>query len=717
MSHRLDGKSVWYIMIGEGWHEIHKHGTTFHVSRRKDPYYTHNPYKVMYMRVFVLDMTTTSIPLYVLDSVHFPRWLESRGLAIQCRLGGGTEFYTHPDPVGLAKEFFTAYGIPILEEVDNDDEFPVHGDIDATARKVLDDEDCARADSKRAAAAAIATPHHDFLRVFIPGGALRKHQQELWEVWNTILESETDTYYSGIIQWPTATGKTFAMLILLLLTAQKWMRAGKVFRALLIAPQNGILDTLMTHIRKLSAFGIAVLEGHDGALRSLTIPTDTSFVLTATHAALTNRDVVDRLPPIAHIHYDEVHRITGELLFGILQEKIASWGTAYLTGTSATPKTSNKEQHRKIAELFGDPLTILHRAELEDMVERGYIARPRFHIAQIEKGPPETYAIAMVDQMMTLVGQRQTEGLWRGGKVILYLETLALVRIAHAIVKDKIPMDWRVYAAVSDVPREETDYQFLKDPADGTPRILFACEKFREGADVAGVEFTQILMGNTIAAYILLQIIGRALRVDYVNKEAWCCIMRPTTDDGASVLDGILLDLESMIQYKSGGLSTKDLAPFVRTYFGTVTINGRVLDVQETITHVQMLYLRRQIAPETSYRTAQSICREHRIADSTDYRRRQEHDLTSLPQDPVTYYKGFGWKGWHEFLHGSDRTISLEQFKTHVVQGLAIHTADDWGKAQGHYPQYPTLQHIHDGYFVGICEYRQIAETVRAGRR
>jgi superfamily II DNA or RNA helicase len=725
MTHILDGKPVWYVLSSEGWNggAIVKHGTTFHVSRRKDPYATSNPYKVAYKRVFVLSQSSLDrlgVHLYALDSINFPAWLDKKGLAgTHCKLGGGNEFYIHPDPVALAHAFFADIGIVVTEEIDDDEQFPINGDV---STKVLLKEDKAREQiikSREKPCLKRKADKAGFLDVFLPGGALRSHQEELWAEWMRILATQAS--YKGIVHWPTGTGKTYAMLLLLLLSAEKHFQEGKVFRGLLIAPQNSILDTLMTHIRKLSLFGIEVLEGHRGGFSGLTIPTDKPFLLVTTHASLTTPEAFLRLPPINHVHYDEVHRITGEEFFGLLTAKMAEWGTAYLTGTSATPKTSNKLQHEKIAQLFGEPATILHRAEMDDMVRRGYIAAPRFFISQTTLDSPEMMIACLVEEVKQLVIQRQSAGLWRGGKAIVYLDTLRLTQMAYETARLRLPKEWQFYAALDSIAPENSDSRFLTDKADGTPRILFACEKFREGADITGLEFTALLMGKTIAAYILLQMIGRALRSDYKEKEGWCLIMRPQyEDDGeTTALQHILLDLEALIGCPSGTASRKDLAPFVNQYLGDVTINGRKLDLEETLTHVQNLYLRRALAPETSYKIAQMICLEHMIADSADYKIRQAKDLTALPADPATYYRGFGWKGWHEYLHGPLRSVNLEDFTKSVVRAQGVHTAEGWLGVQASYPEMPSLQQIHDGYFEGIKEFSEIVKRaqLRVGRR
>ena len=185
---------------------------------------------------------------------------------------------------------------------------------------------------------SVVSLQDDFFETFIPKGKLpRRIQTELWEVYMEILNKNAK--YNGIVQWPTGTGKTIALLTLIILTFAKCQKDHQIYRGLLIAPTNDIFTTLLPVIKKLENWGIAVLEGHEGQLSTLNVPADKNIVVLATHAALTNEKNWQRLPPMTHIHYDEVHRITGDELFELLKQHSGEekWKTAYITGTSATP--------------------------------------------------------------------------------------------------------------------------------------------------------------------------------------------------------------------------------------------------------------------------------------------------------------------------------------------------------------------------------------------
>jgi len=667
-----DNRSAFYIMNCSSWEGRIKYGTSWHLPKRKDPFFTTNPTPVSFQHCFLLDPTSFSKKedLYTLDSLHFPLWLRSRGYSTRLEEGGGTEFYRHTDPVAIVREFLASRGLRIVEELTADPfPYPSSGFSamdDGEKDKELVEEDAHIRSAKRAAnlsrlEATITKAR--FLAVYgYP--AFRRIQEEVWDRWAEILATQRS--YRGIVQWPTGTGKTVAELILILLCFDHEKRNGRIYRGVLIAPKNDILDTQIKAIRKLKEFGIEVLEAYNGRFSTIEIPANKPYLLVVTHAALAMRTEdtevdsldtdflvgLDRLVGITHVHYDEVHRATGERFFDALMRKLADWGEPHVTGTSATPKTSDTTQHKKLARIFGDPFTTLHRCEVAEAVAEGWIAPPRFFITQVEgTTTAERTVLAVVRQAAQLVERRIAAGMFRGGKAIVYLDSLRAIKMATDIARDEFPAGWCVYKATED--GTATDHTFVSDKADGTPRILFACDKYREGSDIGGLEFTAVLMGRTIAAYILLQIIGRSLRTDYDGKEGWCCIMRPRFDDETAddVFLHVLLDLEAMIT-KTPGVATKAaVETFVRTYFGDITLQGRVLDVAETVERAQGMYLRREYdarSAKEKYETIRALNRELGLMTRDAYfTSRADH--SRFIEDPPLYFRDT-WTSWYHFL-------------------------------------------------------------------
>lgn len=508
----------------------------------------------------------------------------------------------------------------------------------------------------------------EFFTTFLGKGCTpRRIQLELWDKFEEICR--TDGKYKGIVQWATGTGKTIALLMLIVLTAEKCKREGRIFRGLLIAPKNDIFDTIIHHIRKLSKWGIVVCEGHNARLSSLHIPHDKPVLVTGTHASLTEPEIWDKLPGMDIVHYDEVHRITGEEFYRILNEKLIEWDTQYLTGTSATPKTCNSTQHKKIAELFGTPLQILHKCDVDEAIAEGWIAQPRFGVHVM---PNTVNRISIIQGFLHIIKDsiqaKREMGLWQGGKVIAYLpfrkEVIEAVTLMNAIMPEAV-----VYTAVEDADASADDL-FVSDKADGTPRILFACERYREGSDIKGLEMTIILMGNTIGANIVLQVAGRALRNDYEGKEGWCVIVRPS-DEGTTeddVFDSIVLQIMELIGKETASVpSSPKIRQVVEKFFGHVAISGKVYDVEETVKRIQSLYVRQAFErspPKEKYNVVRNLNKEMGIRSKNQYKERESEHLRYIA-DPKTYFRE-SWVSWYHYV-GLD-TSAFPQTKTEWIR-------------------------------------------------
>jgi superfamily II DNA or RNA helicase len=229
-------------------------------------------------------------------------------------------------------------------------------------------------------------------------------------------------------------------------------------------------------------------------LSTLTIPTDRPILILACHQSLTSQEAWNRLPTLEHIHYDEVHRITGEELFTHLTAHVLRF-PCHLTGTSATPKTADPQQQKRITELFGD--AVLHHCSVEEAVREGWIARPRF---MVELVPAETQPgiRAFVDAVVRANARK-------GGKAIAYLSSRTEEAMyAYRYAQTTYPT-LPVYLAMEDATIKRNDEAFVHT----TERaILFSCQRYREGSDIKGVEVTACLIRDSIAAHLCLQIMG-----------------------------------------------------------------------------------------------------------------------------------------------------------------------------------------------------------------
>jgi superfamily II DNA or RNA helicase len=495
----------------------------------------------------------------------------------------------------------------------------------------------------------------EFFDTFLGKGvAPRRIQLELWDKFDAICCR--DEKYRGIVQWATGTGKTVAMLMMIVHVATEYKQKGRIFRGLIIAPTNDIFDTIMRHIQKLINYDMVVCEGHNARMSSLHIPLDRHVLVTATHAALTEMNIWDKLPAMSMVHYDEVHRATGDGFYAILNERLIEWDTQYLTGTSATPKTCSTAQHAKIMELFGQPMQILHKCNVDEAISEGWIARPRFGVHVVPTAGKSRLSIVgnFVHIIKASIQKKKDMGLWLGGKVIAYLPFQSEVRDAILVAKTVLP-ECVVYSAVNGSDALSDDV-FVDAPVDGTPRILFACERYRQGSDIRGIEMTVLLMGNTIGANVIIQVAGRALRLDYEGKEGWCVIVRPSDDDSTedSVMDSIVLQIMDFIEKTNVGGGTPSVAKIRQTiteFFGDVAISGKVYNIEETIGRIQAMYVRKEFdgaAPKEKYHIVRNINKELGLASKHDYVGRKLEHIKYIA-DPPTYFKA-SWTNWSNYL-------------------------------------------------------------------
>jgi hypothetical protein len=519
----------------------------------------------------------------------------------------------------------------------------------------------------------------EFFKTFLPEGQVpRQIQNELWNTFEQIV-AENDRY-KGIVQWPTGTGKTVAMMLLLFLTYRKHCStSNKPFRAVLISPRNDIFTTILSTICKFRKFGIQVLEGHEGRLSSLKIPSNCHTLILTTHAALTNEEKWTTLGEITHIHYDEVHRITGDKFKECLDAR--SDTICYTTGTSATPLTSDGAQNTHIAKIFGSPLNVIHRCDFARAIEEGYIAKPKFHVEVLQKGASkEALAAAFVDVFIETIIRKD-----KGGKYIAYLDTQEMTHLAIAAFKKKAPLSWRVYTAVENGDAN-TDIEFVDAPLTHNPAVMFACDRFREGSDIKGLEMTAKMIGDTIAGNIIVQIAGRALRKDYEDKEGWCLLVKiaeagTTPDD---IFGDIIGYISQFLKREAKGIhKPRSVAEQLADFVGNVRIGGKSYSQEETIVRIQAIQ-NRQVwekgEPKERYELIRDLNKQHGLTSKQtycDFANRHERYI----EDPKAYFKDW-WVSWYHYL-GVD-TSAFPQTKhewIRVCKEMGLEKWDDYKKS------------------------------------
>lgn len=693
---------------------IIKLGTSFHIANRKSGYKTQWLHCAKFEFVIVLRKDSISPQeLYKLDA-KFLAYLQSNDYGnYHFNEGGGTELYSMACPVpyvDLMKGFLEKEGLP-TEAIILDDPFPIR-DLNSTENEEL------RSESRtKLKIIANSNLRDKFFQIFLPDKVPHRIQSELWDCFKKVCDDGPlrQSIYKGIVQWPTGTGKTIAILLMIVLAKEECDRLEIIYRGLLISPKNDIFNTITSKFKKLSKFGITICDGSNGKLSSIPIPTDKHILVMACPQSLIKDDTgMKNLPAITHVHYDEVHRITGEICFQLLKEMLVKWDTKFLTGTSATPKTSSKEQHQKLAEIFGDPYPIIHKCDVDEAVREKWIATPRFSVCTTPKQEKENrgaYVKSFVLGLKNSIQKKKEMGLWRGGKVIAYLPSIQEVKNAAEEAQNIIP-DATIYLAIGS-DGERTDTKFVTDSADGSLRILFACERYREGSDIEGLDMTAILIGNSISAYILIQIQGRALRKDHEGKEGWCVIVSPCEEGETEqdVLDRIALDILTFIG-DSRPLVKKDFEKYVETYFGDVVVGGQVITKDETVARVQAAYVRREYnSGRFCFNKIRQICLENLITSIAQYNEFRVNN--GLPETP--------WKDKmmtaYDFFHpDSDHRMNVDIFKN-ILLTNNVRTTDRYVEWRVEQPEsYPSVEEVIEGYFHNIVNFQDLLPEGRRRR-
>ena len=556
--------------------------------------------------------------------------------------------------------------------------------------------------------------YEKFLRVFLPGKIPRTIQLDLWNNFETICTNDTllNDIYKGIVQWPTGTGKTLAMLMLIVLSAERCKRQGVQYRCLMITWKDDIFDTIKTEFKKLSEFGIDVIDGTHGNIQNVVFP-NKPFVLFALHQTLVVGTRIDSFPDIYHVHYDEVHRIGGDKLYNMIDlnredNYLIKWNTRLLTGTSATPLTNNSVQHKKIASLFGEKYNLISRCEIDDAVKNGWIANPRFIPNVIPNNKTKDRA-AMIETHVKFViktilqKKDQTQIDLFGGKCIDYNES-SRAEVAYAInfakryiaenhlqikVYSAIEIKFKEIDGISDEEKKlnntdisRNDNLFCSAARDDFIHILFACSRYKEGSDIKNLEMTSTLIGNTIAAHNSIQISGRALRMDYPKKEGWCLISRPSDETVTcqDILDMISLDIVDLILSGNNNLVKGDFERIVRNYIYDIDGNGNKINIDESVDRLQAAYIRRQYARRKkaveglTYKDLASKVRALEIKSPSEYS--EKALINELPDTPSGIR---GWSSWYDLLRA---TPDEKRMKLYDLQKLckdnSILTKEDY---------------------------------------
>ena len=700
--------NTFYIAECEEWGSTIKVGITESPERRKFDCYSYLKTPVRYMALFTLT-TLLTIPLKDLDHFEFPDWMKKKKRFGEYYEGGaGTEFWNLINPIETIKQFLTEMGIGY--ELLEGDPYPtpptpvrVRTSTPISSTLIIE-------------SAPEVSLIERFIQVVLNGRPFRSIQLELWDKFTSMLQGKN--LLRGIVQWPTGVGKTIAILILFVLSydVHKKRTPRTPFRGLFISPTNDIISTLKMHIDKLSIFGLKVLYGNEGKLKTLTLPVSDDYILITTHASLTTEDIsIISLHRFIHIHYDEVHHSTGEILFNAL--KLIQAEIQIITGTSATPLTSRALQHERFHELFGTPVKIISRCEVNYAVQQQWISPPKFTLSAQNPLTPSSFITSLREEI------QRVRGSLKGGKIIAYLPTIAYVRLAY--LEAKKYSDWTSYLANEFEDSEDVilDNIFIKVlPTSTDIHVLFACKRYREGADIKGIDMTAVWMGETISAYILLQIVGRAMRYEGdSSKIGRCMILRGSSSAESSnaIFDNIVMDLQ-VITGDGIGVSNEQVQAYYEQYIEHVYIDNRFVSKEESVERIQRLFERKLIR-DITLKEIQYLCKKYKIDTSYKYITKLRIDFPDLPENPVPINTT-----WYDFLHPEQLTrMKPQEFVKEFLEpniitlstGYDVWYMDQSSEVKLHVP---SLQHILDGFFgtyTSISQLRETFGTIVVGRR
>jgi len=710
-----------------------KIGTTLYPENRKWASKTYGPNPPIYLHLFKFASETfgnNPQNLYDLDNKKFPKFLIQQGLGDKhINNGGGTEWYVKDDwnYLEVLLEFFKSQGLTVVEQLDNDP-FPLKAPDNNT--NIEREDECIQI----VKSLKVETLYEKFLRVFLPGKTPRNIQVNLWNTFESICTNDDihNDIYKGIVQWPTGTGKTLAMLMLIVLSAERCKRQGIIYTCLMITWKEDIFDTIKNEFKKLSEFDINVEDGTHGNIQSITFPKK-HFVLFALHQTLVVGTRMDSFPDIYHVHYDEVHRIGGKKLYNMIDlnqegNYLKKWNTRFLTGTSATPLTNNGLQHKKIASLFGEKYNLISRCEIYEAVKNGWIANPRFIPNAIPNNKTKDRATIIethVKFVIKTILQKKDQvpiDLF-GGKCIDYNES-SRAEVAYAInfakkyIAEK-SLQIKVYSAIeikfkeidgmSDEEKKlnntvitRNDEVFRNASRDDSIHILFACSRYKEGSDIENLEMTSTLIGNTIAAHNSIQISGRALRMDYPEKEGWCLISRPSDETVTcqDILDMISLDIVDLILSGNNNLVKRDFERIVRNYIYDIDGNGNKINVDESVDRLQAAYIRRQYARRK--KTIEGLSYKDLVTkvESLVIRSRSEYSenalINELPDIPSDIR---GWISWYDLLRA---TPDQKRMSLYDLQKFC---KDNGISTKDHYilrSDCPSWEDLIDGYLTDL---------------
>lgn len=429
------------------------------------------------------------------------------------------------------------------------------------------------------------TPLELFVMRFLPGKSLREIQADLWNKLDVIYND--DSPYKGLIQWATGVGKTIACLMSITQSIDQCVRLKKKFRGIFIAPELSIFETMKGIDELKKYYGVVIITDF-----KTNIPKNKHVLFMASHQLMTQPKNWNALPKLDLFHYDEVHRCTGSGFFKCFNN--ATHIKPFMTlGTSATPFTADTNQCKKLKTLFpGTPLSI---CAINDAVSKKYIAQPRFGATLIKntqsgKNTLDKFVKTVIPNL--LKAKQASDG--KCNKIIAFIATThGNLNPTESIkyVAEQLMLHSTNSVIYSHTGVGKSDKEFVSKKPDGKVHILVTCRKYQTGADICDLDMTIVFKGNSMMFQTLIQIAGRALRLDYTGKVGWCCVVQvgDSNNNVDDIFKSIVMSIATYFKISDKKLTRNKLKNYVKLFFGSFTLDDKLLSVEETMEKIMSI--------------------------------------------------------------------------------------------------------------------------------
>jgi hypothetical protein len=384
------------------------------------------------------------------------------------------------------------------------------------------------------------------------------------------------------------------------------------------------------------------------------------------------------------IIYDEVHHITGDEMFEYLKDNKPN----YLIGISATPKTKDKNQNKRIDTLFGEHY--ISECTYKRAIQEKWINDCEYSIYTYPKNR------APKEKILNIIGnkieERIVDNLWRKKKIIIWIPSpeddnnaTDLIPIYEECINRLYP-NWKVF-------RDIKDEEFKNDNLSEDPWCLLLCQKGKEGYDVKGIEFG-ISIGNS-EIHIYVQEQGRSQRIDYEGQLSEFLIFAnydEDVDDELSKKDDIkrgltdymgddyiglvgnINEVDTSYESSSESIRNSERMAQARAELEAAKAEGEELKRRKYLKSKDKKK-QSKIDFETKINQrdfkAKPIKNQYEIAkeeniilklmDDKDYHKKGENIF--YQKEPSVYFSE-QWKSWYDFLGIKKHTMGEDEFKS-----------------------------------------------------